>query len=245
MGLIMPTQPVTLSHLVFTLRNPETDRSEFRKTLRKIGECLALEILAQLGRTQVSIKTLTGGSACHELANETPALVTILRAGLPLNDGIMKVFPDADVGFLGMARDEETLKAKTTYAALPSLKDRCVILSDTMLATGGSIIDAIEILHELRPKKIFVVAAIASQVGIDRVLKKFPEVSILTAAIDPELNEKGYIIPGLGDAGDRSFGEKAQLPSLKPERKKADYPFLRNPFNPPYETSLWERHPAK
>ena len=135
--------------------------------------------------------------------------MTILRAGLPLNAGVQKVFPNAEVGFFAMARNEETLKAITSYIALPDLKDRYVILSDTMIGTGGSIVDAIAILNQRNPKKIYVVAAIASQSGVDYILEKFPSVAIFRAATDPCLNDKGYILPGLGDAGDRCYGKKS------------------------------------
>ena len=197
-----------LSQLVYEIRDPQTDRAQFRQALEKIGEYLALNVLEELSKKETTIRTLTDTEATHCLVDETPVLITILRAGLPLNAGVHKVFPNAEAGFLAMSRDEETLKAKVDYVGIPDLKNRSVILSDTMLATGGSLIDAIQIIEKYKPKKIFVVAAIASQPGIDRILQYNPSIKIFAAAIDSSLNHKGYIIPGLGDAGDRSYGLK-------------------------------------
>ncbi len=201
-------QPQALHQLVYEIRNPQTDQKHFRDALEKIGEYLALDILEELNSEEAEIETLTGAVAKHPLLAEKPALVTILRAGLPLNAGIHKIFPNSEVGFFAMSRDEETLKAKIDYISLPKLENRSVILSDTMLATGGSLLDAIQIIEQYHPKRIFVVAAIASEPGIARLLEYDPSIKIFAAAVDPMLNSKGYIIPGLGDAGDRSYGEK-------------------------------------
>jgi uracil phosphoribosyltransferase len=206
--LSVHSQSQALQQLVYEIRNPQTDAAQFRKSLESIGEYLALEALEELPLESRSITTLTGKEASHFLLSKQPVLVTILRAGLPLNSGVHKVFPLAEVGFLAMARNEETLAAETSYIVLPDIQDRFVILSDTMLATGGSIIDALAILKKHNPKAIFIITAIAAQKGIDRVLEKFPEVKIFSAAVDPLLNEKGYIVPGLGDAGDRCYGKK-------------------------------------
>jgi uracil phosphoribosyltransferase len=199
-----------LNELVYEIRNPETDSARFRKTLEKIGQQLAFAVLEELDTKEVPVTTLTGVEAKHFLVEEVPVLVTILRAGLPLNAGVQKVFPNSEVGFLAMSRNEETLKAEVDYIALPDLKGKSVIISDTMLATGGSLLDAIQIVEQRNPKQIFVIAAIASQPGLDRIFKSHPAIKIFAAAIDPSLNDKGYIIPGLGDAGDRSYGKKHQ-----------------------------------
>lgn len=201
-------QNQALKQLVYEIRNPQTDAFHFRNALEKIGEYLAQNILDEMNTQQVTIRTLTGADATQALVNETPVLVTILRAGLPLNAGAQKVFPNSEVGFLGISRDEKTLKAKIDYIALPDLKNRSVILTDTMLATGGTLLDTIKIIEQQEPKKIFVLSAIASEPGIARITQHNPKIKILAAAIDPSLNEKGYIIPGLGDAGDRSYGSK-------------------------------------
>lgn len=205
-------QNQAMDQLVYEIRNPQTDAPHFRKALSKIGEYLALHVLEDLNKKEVVIETLTGMEARHSIVEESPVLITILRAGLPLNAGVQKVFPYSEVGFIAMSRNEETLKAQLDYIGIPCLKDRCVILSDTMLATGGSIVDAIEILEKYKPKKIYVIAAIASAPGVARVQESYPAVKIFTAATDPALNYKGYIIPGLGDAGDRAYGKKCDLP---------------------------------
>lgn len=204
------SQPQALSERVFEIRNPSTDAAHFRKALEKIGETLAMDVLEEFHTEEVSVQTLTGAEAKHALVDEKPVLVTILRAGLPLNEGVLKIFPNSEVGFLAMSRNEATLKAEVEYIALPNLKGKTVILSDTMLATGGSILDAIYILEERGAGQIFVISAIASKPGIDRISSYNPNIKIFAAAIDPSLNDKGYIIPGLGDAGDRAFGMKSE-----------------------------------
>jgi uracil phosphoribosyltransferase len=207
-GATLFGQSQALNQLVYEIRNPNTDAAHFRGALEKIGEHLAREVLEELDTKETSIQTLTGVEAKHTLVDEMPVLVTILRAGLPLNAGVHKVFPEAEVGFLAMARNEETLKASVDYIALPDLRDRSVIIVDTMIATADSMLNALRIVKECHPKQIFVIAGIAAQFGIDRILAYNPEIKIFAAAIDPALNEKGYIIPGLGDAGDRSYGVK-------------------------------------
>lgn len=204
-------QTQAIDQLVYEIRNPQTDAPHFRKALSKIGEYLALNVLEELNTKETGVETLTGKVATHRLLEESPVLVTILRAGLPLNDGVQRVFPHAEVGFIAMSRNEETLKAQVDYIGIPCLQDQCVILSDTMLGTGGSIIDAITILQHYKPKKIFVIAAVASVPGIARIKERYPEVKIFAAVTDPALNDKGYILPGLGDAGDRAYGKKCHL----------------------------------
>ena len=194
--------------LVYEIRNPETHAEQFRQALEKIGEYLALEVLEEMSKSEKKIRTLTGTEANHLLVDEHPVLITILRAGLPLNNGVHKVFKSSPVGFLAMSRDEETLKAKLDYVALPTIANQTVIFTDTMLATGGSLLDAIKVIEQFHPKRIFVISAIASEPGIANVLKAYPQVKIFAAVTDPKLNEKGFVIPGLGDAGDRSYGLK-------------------------------------
>ncbi len=199
---------LALEQLVYEIRDPQTDAKNFRRCLIKIGEYLAVDVMHELNTKEVEVQTLTGITASHTLCAEQPVLITILRAGMPLCLGVQKIFPDAEVGFFAMARNEETLKADTAYIALPDLKDKCVILVDTMIATGGSIIDAIKIVEKSNPRKIIVLGAIAAEPGIARIRAYYPNVKIYAAATDPVLNERGYIMPGLGDAGDRSYGLK-------------------------------------
>lgn len=198
-----------LQRLIYEIRDPKTESEKFRDNLTKIGEYLAFEVLSELPTKQTQVETLTGATAVHELCSEDPVLVTILRAGLPLCAGVHKVFPKSEVGFIAMSRNEETLKAKVEYIALPEVKDRTVIIVDTMIATAGSMLDAIKIIEARNPKKIIVIGAMASNFGISAILAHNANITIFAGVVDPELNEKGYIVPGLGDAGDRSFGKKA------------------------------------
>lgn len=201
-------QSKAISQFVYEIRNPRTDSVRFRYVLEKIGENLANEVLDELNSKEIAVLTLTGVEAKHFLVDETPVLVTILRAGLPLNTGIQNVFPHAEVGFLGMARNEKSLEADVNYIALPELKGKTVILSDTMLATGGSLLNAIQIIEKRGAQRIIVIAAIASKPGIERITNYNPAIKVYAAAVDPTLNDKGYIMPGLGDAGDRAYGIK-------------------------------------
>ena len=197
-----------LNQLVYKIRDPKTPPADFRICLEKIGEYVSLQVLKELETEEKSIITLTGKEAFHHLLKENPVLVTILRAGLPLNHGVQKVFPSASVGFLAMSRDEETLIAKTDYIAVPEIKNKNVIITDTMLATGGSLLDAIKIIKKYEPKQIYAIVAIAAKPGLDKIHEFDATIKVFYAALDPELNDKGYIIPGLGDAGDRSYGMK-------------------------------------
>lgn len=201
-------QSQALNQLVYEIRNPQTDAVHFRIALEKIGEYLALDVLEELSVQETLVQTLTGAEAKHTLLSETPTLVTILRAGLPLTAGVQKVFPNAEVGFISMSRDEQTLKPKVEYIAIPDLQGRTVILADTMLATGGSLLTGIQIIESYGPKRIIVVAAIAAEPGLKRVAEYDPAIKVYAAAIDPTLNENGFIVPGLGDAGDRAYGKK-------------------------------------
>ncbi|MBS0651339.1 MAG: uracil phosphoribosyltransferase [Verrucomicrobia bacterium] len=207
-ALAEPHHKTVLNQLVYEIRNPETKGEDFRKALEKIGEYLAIEVMDLLEQKKVDVETLTNASATHFLLEEQPVLVTILRAGVPLCMGVHKVFPDAEVGFIAMSRNEETLLPDVEYVAIPDIKDKSVILADTMIATAGSILDAIKIIEARGPKKIYIIGAIAAEPGIQRIKQAYPSVHIIAAAVDPTLNEKGYIVPGLGDAGDRAYGRK-------------------------------------
>jgi len=150
-GICAFSQPQALCELVYEIRNPQTDSFRFRQALEKIGEILARDVLDELSTKEVAIQTLTGAEAKHRLVDEIPVLVTILRAGLPLNAGVQRVFQNVETGFFAMSRDEETLKADVAYIALPDLKGKTVIITDTMLATGGSLLDAIQIIEKRGP----------------------------------------------------------------------------------------------
>lgn len=195
---------------LYILRDPSTDRKQFRSSMKKVGEYLALEMSKDLVTKQANMKTVLGVEAEHHLVNEDIVLVTILRAGLPLLDGFLKVFPDAEVGFFAMARDEETLKAKVDYIGLPPMEGKTVILVDPMIATGGSMLDAIYVIEPFNPKRIIAAGAFVTEYGMSRVHEHNPNVTFYNGVIDPVLNDVGYIVPGLGDAGDRAFGNKCQ-----------------------------------
>lgn len=197
-----------LHQLIYTIRHENTDSKHFRETLSKIGYFMGMELQEELEHANRPVTTRMNTSALHPVLVDKPVLVGILRAGLPLLNGLEEVFDDCEVGFLGTARDEKSLKPVTSYIALPKLEGKTVVIADTMVATGGSIHDAIKIMRTRGAAKIFVVCAIASQKGIDFLQKTDPDVPIFAAAIDPILNQKGYIVPGLGDAGDICFGDK-------------------------------------
>jgi len=198
-----------LERLVYTLRNPATKSAEFRNSLEEIGYLLGNNLAEQyLNTTATTITTLLNQPATQQLLDEQPVLVTLLRAGLPLYQGVQKAFPESEAGFLGHARDEHTLQSKISYSALPDLKGKTAIIADTMIATGGSIIETAQLLKEKGAKRILVIGAIASKPGIERIHRYDSTIQVLAAAIDPALNERGYIVPGLGDAGDRAYGGK-------------------------------------
>jgi uracil phosphoribosyltransferase len=197
-----------LEKQLYIIRDPATNRPQFRKAMKNIGFSLASNIAKRLQTKDVQIKTVLNTEAKHTLIDEPVVLVTILRAGLPMLDGMMKVFEEAEVGFLAMKRNEHTLKPTLFYQGMPSLEGKTVILVDPMIATGGSMLDAVRAVEKLNPKKIIVAGVVSTMAGIECVQQALSSPEVFSAAIDPELNEKGYIVPGLGDAGDRAFGIK-------------------------------------
>lgn len=188
------------------LRDKNTSYSEFRSVLRRVGVILAYHALYELPLLPREIETpleKTEGS----MLNKEVIVVPILRAGLALVDGVTGFIPEARVGHLGMYRDETTHEPVDYYSNLPKgIEDAFVLLVDPMLATGGSADDAISYLKKQGAKQIRFVSLIAAPEGIKRLEKSHPDVPMITAAVDRELNENAYIVPGLGDAGDRFFG---------------------------------------
>ncbi|MEO5682234.1 MAG: uracil phosphoribosyltransferase [Chitinophagaceae bacterium] len=205
-----------LSDWVGEIRDTEVqgDRMRFRRNLERIGEVAAFEISKQLEFTEKEIQTPLGISSCKVLKNQ-PVLATILRAGLPLHNGLLNYFDKADNAFISAYRKHNkdgTFEISLDYVSCPELEGRVVIVSDPMLATGSSLVKTIQFLREEgHPSKIHVVAAIACTVGIEYVLRSEPNCSVWCGAIDDELTAKGYIVPGLGDAGDLAFGTKVQM----------------------------------
>lgn len=192
----------------------QTDRLRFRRNLERIGEVAAYEISKQLEYEEKEVQTPLGISTCYVL-KEQPVLATILRAGLPLHQGLLNFFDRADNAFISAYRKHHrdgSFDISLDYISSPEIENRVVIISDPMLATGASLVKTIQYLREEgRPKQIHIVAAIACSVGIEYVQRSEPHVKVWCGAIDEELTAKGYIVPGLGDAGDLAYGYKVQM----------------------------------
>jgi Uracil phosphoribosyltransferase len=192
----------------------QTDRMRFRRNLERIGEMAAYEISRHLQYVEKEVQTPLGISQCKVL-KEQPVLATILRAGLPLHQGLLNCFDKADNAFISAYRKHNrdgSFDISLDYVSCPDLENRVVIISDPMLATGSSLVKTIQYLREEgHPSEIHVVVAIACTVGIEYVQRSEPHVKIWCGDIDEELTAKGYIVPGLGDAGDLAFGSKVQM----------------------------------
>jgi uracil phosphoribosyltransferase len=192
----------------------QSDRMRFRRNLERIGEIAAYEISRHLVYEEKEVQTPLGISQCKVL-KEQPVLATILRAGLPLHQGLLNYFDKADNAFISAYRKHKldgSFEISLDYISCPELENRVVIISDPMLATGSSLVKTIQYLRdEGHPREIHVVAAIACSVGIEYVQRSEPQVKIWCGDIDEELTAKGYIVPGLGDAGDLAFGTKVQM----------------------------------
>jgi uracil phosphoribosyltransferase len=205
-----------LSDWISEIRDAEVqlDRMRFRRNLERIGEVAAYEISKELDYEEQDIQTPLGTSSCKKL-KEQPVIATILRAGLPLHQGLLNYFDKADNAFISAYRKHNkdgTFDISLDYVSCPELEDRVVIISDPMLATGASLVKTIQFLRaEGRPSNIHIVAAIACTVGIEYIHRTEPAVKIWCGSIDDELTAKGFIVPGLGDAGDLAFGTKVQV----------------------------------
>ena len=197
------------------LRNVEvqTDRMKFRRNMERIGEIAAFEISKKLDYKEVEITTPLDKIKVKEIAVQ-PVITTILRAGVPLFQGVLNYFDKADCGFVAAYRKHDMndyFSIKQDYLTCPNIEGRPLIVADPMLATGASLIEALkDLLTHGKPSQIHIVAAIASRQGAEAIRTAYPEAHIWVGAIDEELTSKGYITPGLGDAGDLSFGEKLQ-----------------------------------
>lgn len=198
-----------VQHKLTLMRKKETPTSEFRQLLREISHLLAYEVTRELPMTTRPIDTPMTEMDAPTLAGRKLALVSILRAGNGLLDGMLDLIPSARVGFVGLYRDEETLKPVQYYFKVPNeLDKRLVIAVDPMLATGNSSAAAIDLLKEAGATNIRFLCLLAAPEGVARMKEAHPDVPVVTAALDERLNEQGYIVPGLGDAGDRMFGTK-------------------------------------
>ena len=198
-----------VQHKLTLMRDETTSTNSFRQLLREISLLLAYEVTRDLPMTKRTIDTPLQEMEAPVLAGKKLALISILRAGNGLLDGVLELIPSARVGFVGLYRDEETLEPVQYYFKVPeSLEDRLVIAVDPMLATGNSSVAAIDLLKKSGAKNIRFLCLLASPEGVARMKEAHPDVPIVTASLDSHLNEKGYIVPGLGDAGDRMFGTK-------------------------------------
>jgi uracil phosphoribosyltransferase len=198
-----------VQHKLTLMRDKTCSTSDFRRLLREISQFLAYEITRELPMTTRTIDTPLCPMDAPVLSGKKLALVSILRAGNGLLDGILELVPGARVGFVGLYRDEETLKPVEYYNKLPKgLEDRLTIVVDPMLATGNSSAAAIDMVKAAGATNIRFLCLLAAPEGVARMNEAHPDVPVVTAALDERLNEKGYILPGLGDAGDRMFGTK-------------------------------------
>lgn len=197
-----------ITHKITQIRKKETGTKDFRETLDEIAGLMAYEISRDLPLKEVTIETPITSCTTYELATYI-VLVPILRAGLGMVDGICNLIPTAKVGHVGMYRDHETLKPKEYYAKLPPcIKEAVVMVLDPMLATGGSSSATIKYVKDQGAKQIKLVCIVGAPEGVERIQNDHPDVDIYLSAMDTNLNEFGYIVPGLGDAGDRLFGTK-------------------------------------
>ncbi len=197
-----------ITHKLTQLRRKETETKDFRYNLSEIAALMAYEITRDLPMKEVDVVTPMGKCRTKELAG-TVVLIPVLRAGLGMVEGITNLIPDAKVGHIGIYRDHETLKPMTYYSKLPdNLSDAVIMVLDPMLATGGSASAAIKAIKESGARKIKLVCIIGAPEGVRKIEEDHPDVQIYLTGLDEKLNEIGYIVPGLGDAGDRLFGTK-------------------------------------
>ena len=196
-------------HKLAIIRSKETGSKDFRELVQEVSMLMAYEVTRDLSTEEVEIETPICKTKCKMLSGKKVAIVPILRAGLGMVDGMLKLIPAAKVGHIGLYRDEETLQPVEYFCKLPQdIADRDIIVVDPMLATGGSAADALAMLKKRGAKNLRLMCLISSPEGIEFVQKEHPDVDIYVAGIDEKLNENGYIVPGLGDAGDRLFGTK-------------------------------------
>ncbi|WP_276134673.1 uracil phosphoribosyltransferase [Polluticoccus soli] len=191
----------------------QDDRMRFRRNIERIGEIAAFEISKHLVYEEVTVQTPMGEATCFQLEQQ-PVLATILRAGIPLHHGLLNYFDKADNAFIAAYRKHHrdgSFEIEQQYITSAELEGRPLIVADPMLASGSSVVLALETMTETeKPSQIHVVSVIACTVGIEMVKRKFPEAYIWAGAIDEELTARGYIVPGLGDAGDLAYGTKMQ-----------------------------------
>ncbi len=209
MSKVMIMDHPLIQHKIGIIRRQETGSKDFRQLISEIAMLMCYEATRDLKLTDVEITTPISKMTAKELAGKKLAVVPILRAGLGMVDGMLSMIPAAKVGHIGLYRNEETLEPVEYYCKLPKdCAEREVFVVDPMLATGGSATAAITMLKNKGVKKIRFMCIVAAPQGIERMQKEHPDVDLYVGALDDHLNENGYIVPGLGDAGDRIFGTK-------------------------------------
>lgn len=198
-----------IQHKLSYIRDARTGTKEFRELVDEVGMLMAYEVTRDLELQDVEIQTPVTKMTAKRLAGKKLAIVPILRAGLGMTDGVLSLVPAAKVGHIGLYRDPETLEAVEYFAKMPQdIDERQIIVVDPMLATGASAIEAISSLKKRGAKSIRFMCLIAAPEGVEKMQEAHPDVDIYIAALDEKLNDKAYITPGLGDAGDRLFGTK-------------------------------------
>lgn len=198
-----------IQHKLSYIRDARTGTKEFRELVDEVGMLMAYEVTRDLELQDVEIQTPVTKMTAKRLAGKKLAIVPILRAGLGMTDGVLSLVPAARVGHIGLYRDPETLEAVEYFAKMPQdIDERQIIVVDPMLATGASAIEAISSLKKCGAKSIRFMCLIAAPEGVEKMQEAHPDVDIYIAALDEKLNDKAYITPGLGDAGDRLFGTK-------------------------------------
>ncbi|MCK8824592.1 uracil phosphoribosyltransferase [Fuchsiella alkaliacetigena] len=209
MGTVRTIDHPLIQHKLTYIRDKNTGSKEFRELVEEVSTLLAYEVTRELPLQEIEIETPVTKTRAQTITGKKLVIVPILRAGLGMVDGILKLIPTAKVGHVGLYRDPETLEAVEYYCKLPvEVENRELIVVDPMLATGGSAVAGIDSVKERGAKKIKLVCLIAAPEGLEKVQQAHPEVDIYTAAVDEKLNDHAYIVPGLGDAGDRLYGTK-------------------------------------
>ena len=209
MGEVFINKHPLVHHKITRLRDKTTGTNEFRSLVEEIGMLMGYEALADLATEDIEVETPLERTLSPVIAGRKMAVVPILRAGLGMVNGIQALVPTAKVGHIGLYRDPDTHKPVEYYCKLPTpIEERTIVVTDPMLATGGSACDAIRMIKQHGGKKIKFMCIIAAPEGLERLRKEHPDIQIYVGHLDRQLNEHAYILPGLGDAGDRIFGTK-------------------------------------
>ena len=207
---VVCAEPSIANHFLAELRDVDVQRDSlrFRRNMQRLGEIIAYKISSQLSYTEKAVQTPLGESVSKQL-HDFPVLATVLRAGLPFHQGFLNYFDQSPSAFAAAYRIEGTAQVQVDYLSAPSLDERVLILVDPMLASGKSLVQTYRAMLRFgQPRQVHIAAVIASPEGVDYVTREIPEATLWIAAIDEKLNEQAYIVPGLGDAGDLSYGSK-------------------------------------